>query len=274
MIVLITIVWVLGCLELGFVLSNHVLWLTKRKERSTWPWNWRLLMPSTKYIDWRYDMYGYNGVRNKTNLFGVGLSPTPNALPQREQADPYVGYKTLALVIDEGRIRCKGCTGSIYDIEAVASCNIPTLYYGGITSGVLTVAQARAFVQALGQESAITDLTHKSPDPLCRCGFYALAERPGDWEYGVFMAQVELYGRVVRGERGWRAEHQRILRLEAKRVCPYNHQDDLDRSAVGFISAASETLIPVCDHHGQQHSNFMDLAELTGKIGTEVAWAA
>ena len=270
MIWFLTVLYLVGMMSFIFLGVNHIHWLFRpRSERKTWPWNWRLLTPTTKYIDWRYDNYGYNGKRmpQRSSYRTGGPVPFPlSSLPERNQADPYVGYKTLALVIDEGRIRCKGCTGSIYDIEAVASCNIPTLYYGGITSGVLTVAQARAFVQALGQESAITDLTHKSPDPLCRCGFYALAERPGDWEYGLFMAQVELYGRVVRGERGYRAERQRVLSLEARRICTRCKQ-----KAHGFAVGDSGQISTMCSKCSVL--SLAKPAEMTAKLGTQVSWA-
>src|SRR5438128_10471616 len=62
---------------------------------------------------------------------------------------------------------------------------------------------------------------HAAPDEDCQCGIYALAERElpyysydaeGAWAYPVF-GTVALYGRVVRGSRGYRAEKARATSL-------------------------------------------------------------
>jgi hypothetical protein len=67
---------------------------------------------------------------------------------------------------------------------------------------------------------------HQAPDPDCSCGIYALAEEDlpyynydaeagafdGAFAYPVF-GQVALYGVVVRGTRGYRAEKARPVAL-------------------------------------------------------------
>ncbi len=63
--------------------------------------------------------------------------------------------------------------------------------------------------------------SHQAPDLRCSCGIYALAEKQlpyyeydadGSFAYPVF-GQVALYGTVIRGTRGYRAEKARPVAL-------------------------------------------------------------
>lgn len=164
-----------------------------------------------------------------------GLSPHTRRigppLPRRQQADPFVGFKTMRVVSEGDRLRFQGSTGSTYDLTAVASCP--------------------------------RDGGHESPGDGCSCGFYALASKPKNWEYGAFMASVEMYGKVIVGRHGWRAQKQRILKIEARPNC-----GTCGAEATGFSIGSDVT--PVCGEHADD--SFVTLAELTGKIGTEVSW--
>jgi hypothetical protein len=56
---------------------------------------------------------------------------------------------------------------------------------------------------------------HKRPEPGDgHCGFYAW--KPGQsfpWTAGTWLLEVDLYGRVIEHERGYRAQKQRVLRI-------------------------------------------------------------
>ena len=204
-------------------------------------------------------------------------NPVPKNLPVRQQSDPWIGYKTLKMVVDEGRLRFRGQTGAVYDLESTAKCAAMNSVWA-YTNAIYSSQQIRYTYGVDGTITAHLDPPipeqssqelHRSPDPDCSCGFYALADRPKDWEYGAFLAQVELYGRTVRGELGWRVECQRVLQIEAKKTCVVNgHGTD----AVGFSTGADGTIIAVCKDHGAL--NYATPSELTGKIGTEVRWSA
>jgi hypothetical protein len=68
---------------------------------------------------------------------------------------------------------------------------------------------------------------HHVPDPGCLCGFYA--HRDGvtspAWTWGrepfdiYALLEVELYGRVVEGSQGLRAEKQRVLSVTVRAAC-------------------------------------------------------
>ena len=56
---------------------------------------------------------------------------------------------------------------------------------------------------------------HKRPEPDDgHCGFYAWKPgRPFPWTAGTWLLEVDLYGRVVEHEHGYRAQKQRVLRI-------------------------------------------------------------
>ena len=56
---------------------------------------------------------------------------------------------------------------------------------------------------------------HERPEPGDgHCGFYAWKpDQPFPWMAGTWMLEVDLYGRVVEHEHGYRAQKQRVLRI-------------------------------------------------------------
>jgi hypothetical protein len=56
---------------------------------------------------------------------------------------------------------------------------------------------------------------HERPEPgEGNCGFYAWKPgQPFPWTAGTWLLEVDLYGRVVEHERGYRAQKQRVLRI-------------------------------------------------------------
>lgn len=51
-----------------------------------------------------------------------------------------------------------------------------------------------------------------SPDEHCHCGFYAVKNLNSSELYeGTFILEVELYGKIIEGELGYRAQYQRVL---------------------------------------------------------------
>lgn len=61
---------------------------------------------------------------------------------------------------------------------------------------------------------------HKAPDPDCQCGFYAVPADVDAWHsMGTVDLLVELSGTVIEHDRGYRAEHQRVIQMYVPR-CP------------------------------------------------------
>ena len=111
-----------------------------------------------------------------------GTSP-PDQDP-RPGVDTIVAWKGAGLSKRDGKWQFSGYGGRTYDIEAVAEC-------------------------AAGRD-------HKAPDPKCDCGFYAVPANDHRLYSTGLLLEVELYGRVMEGERGYRAEKMRVLSATAK----------------------------------------------------------
>lgn len=100
-------------------------------------------------------------------------------LPRSKADVPILAYKSAALDLRNGRFLALTNDGG-YGVDADARCG-------------------------MGHR-------HKSPDLHCRCGFYAMRNADAVVPFGVLL-EVELSGRVVVHEDGYRAGHQRVLHI-------------------------------------------------------------
>ena len=295
-----------GVAYVVLVLVNHGLyWCTETYDPVINPWgswNWRLLSP----LIWQYQLWAgkqkeqrraaqaippldsmslhiqqlqkaiQNGALTLNQFRGVSayavLSTSAftsyyhNArepLPVREQTDTFIGYKTLKVFAHDGKLQFRGVCGNYYGVDATAECR-------GDAPWKLNYVQyfaAGIRPPAFAPDPDFAPGNHKSPLQGCTCGLYALKEPADDWEYGAFRATVELFGTVIVGEKGYRAERQRILKIEARRECVVCHE-----VAAGFSTGADGQVVAVCEQHGVL--SCASPSELTGKLGTEVRWAA
>jgi hypothetical protein len=168
-------------------------------------------------------------------------APRRNPRPDKmdvSRTEPFIGWKTLGVVLNGDGVWLKGQRG----------------HYG-------------VFARAVCPEMR----PHHVPDWDCTCGFYAMKTPPPEPEYGAFRAEVELFGTVIEAENGYRAECQRVLSLQAFRTCS---KDGCDRQAAVFkVNTNPEkrgTVIARCHKH--RGGEFLALADLTAKIGTEIRW--
>jgi hypothetical protein len=65
---------------------------------------------------------------------------------------------------------------------------------------------------------------HPAPDPRCTCGFYAVADDEQLWRLGtgdpeLVVLDVDLSGRVIEHEHGYRASNQRVRQVSVPRRC-------------------------------------------------------
>lgn len=115
---------------------------------------------------------------------------------------PIIAYKCAALIWRPG------------GLFALAS-------YGGFTdSAVQTDADARCLSRTYDFVSGRSrPALHEAPGVSCKCGFYAVrtVDEARAAGYGLVTLDVELSGRVVVHERGYRAQHQRVLRVHLPR---------------------------------------------------------
>jgi hypothetical protein len=134
-----------------------------------------------------------------------------------------------------------------------------------------------------------------APDVHCTCGFHALRERrvakvaifPYVW------LDVELLGRVIVHERGYRAGRQRVLAVLAGSACriappcplpPATIVLDPLKDVFGIRDGPPEEgnplrLVPWCSRHAPGQAEWvgspfpaLNPSDLAGMLGTEVRW--
>lgn len=115
------------------------------------------------------------------------------------------------------------------------------------------------------------DSGHVVPDPDCTCGFWAyLPEQSGCHEdlSGVRL-DVELAGRVIECERGYRAERQRVLGAWLPGRCAYFL---CPRPARWWCFEPSENSGPFCQDHLVPSRFVASTSQLTACTGIEFRW--
>lgn len=87
---------------------------------------------------------------------------------------------------------------------------------------------------------------HEAPHQSCTCGFYALPVDIEPWDVGAeyVTLMVELSGRVVEHDQGYRAQHQRIIECQFA-PCPYCRA----KSEVILANYIEESTMACCAKH-------------------------
>ena len=109
-----------------------------------------------------------------------------------------------------------------------------------------------AFYRQLGEAyGALAHATcaladHDAPDSDCSCGFYAVADESQLWRLGadepeLAVLDVELAGRVIEHDHGYRASHQRVTHVRFHGVCVR-----CGKQAVTFAHRRFGGLVPSC----------------------------
>lgn len=185
--------------------------------------------------------------------------PKEPPLPKRKQADPIVAYKRAKIVCDPWRLFGVGMHAA-YNADDKAVC-----HYGQSRMGPIPPPK------------------HDAPHVGCGCGFYAmplewLGRVAADYRDAVCDVQVELFGKVIVCERGWKAERQRVLGVWVDPVCKACF-----RTAVGMWEhvvpvGGHRYVMPLCKWCVKDRSEFnskrgeVKVADLANEWGVEVRW--
>lgn len=118
---------------------------------------------------------------------------------------------------------------------------------------------------------------HKAPDVDCSCGFYAYApESFGRLETDSIYAEVDFYGRVIEYDYGYRAEHQRIMRICIKNRCSVIPCDaPSTRKLWTILENKSSIMAPFCSRHEPRAFDVFksfSIEEIANQLGTEIVW--
>lgn len=195
------------------------------------------------------------------SLHGAAYHPRASeeagaGLAERQQDEPITAWKQARLAFAGGRyyfMPLTGAGGSGYDAEAVARCET--------TDWSLSIS--------LYSSWGTGPTPHTAPSLDCRCGFYALTEPP-EQDPALCLLEVDLYGRVIVCEKGYRAEKQRVLSVTVSPRCYYC--SDTETHLVVF--GEGDALGVRCAAHTPADAIVVSAEQVAGLLGTEVRRAA
>jgi hypothetical protein len=110
---------------------------------------------------------------------------------------------------------------------------------------------------------------HEAPHARCSCGFYAVADDAQLWRLGadepaLVVLDVELAGRVIEHEHGFRASDQRVRSVRCHGACVR-----CGRRASVFTERHFGSLVPSCDRCARHP---MTAEEVSASLGVPVAF--
>lgn len=182
----------------------------------------------------------------------------PRDLPRRPVAQPPRGEKAALVLLspDRRRARFSGlAVAATYDADATARCS-------------------RQRCPVAGE--------HEVPHAAGTCGFHATTDDPLGWMLPESaLLQVELYGRIIRHERGWRAARQRVLGARFLQACMSCYSPAPDAVLVTAPAPTDQRALlvgPRCPRCADawrwpDAGERVAMADLAGLLGTEVCWA-
>lgn len=220
------------------------------------------------YDDYVAQLLGY-GAR----YGGAALSaPIPEGIPTEQTMDAIQAWKIARLYTPDGRTVKLGAVHQPTDhpIEGTAIC------YRSHDS-----MMAMYFAVSSGRQSFTSPSTHFTPSLDCQCGFYAWKTTQGAHEYmkgipdGYVLMQVELFGRVIQHENGYRAQSQRVLGVQVPSTCS-GLLCGQPATCLEFLAHGREAPYKVlCAAHRPALSlSVVGVADIANALGCEVTWAS
>lgn len=162
---------------------------------------------------------------------GVVPAPTTDVELERVESDmPILAHRIARLRFDGKPPFAAIHQTTRFGVDADAKCE------GWFTTLRVTLSFGSAYP---GEGS------HPAPKVDCSCGFYALPSDVEPWDEGCDFVtlMVELSGTVIEHEKGYRAQHQRVVECQVP-ACPFcgQHADVVlvgeDRQMTGTACAA------------------------------------
>jgi hypothetical protein len=111
---------------------------------------------------------------------------------------------------------------------------------------------------------------HDAPDADCSCGFYAVDDDTHLWRLGadepeLAVLDVELAGRVIEHDHGYRASHQRVVKVQFHGVCVR-----CGKRAETFSHRRFGSLVPSCRRCARR---LVELDEVSASLEVPVAFS-
>lgn len=210
------------------------------------------------------------------DVFNSWFTTTPPAAPKPTESKPKgaVGRMGEQLKVEHTQDAVRGFRAArLYVNHRTRSMYLSSMNFYDKKLEADQVAECRcsttpARYNPIGEERSYGP--HKViPDPHGTCGFYAVKDKK-DADQSLLMLDVELYGRVIVHDKGYRAEKQRVLQAVLE---PCN--GFICRNASTGVSAERDDegdweVRPYCDDCRPFGAPTYSLSQLADIIGTEV----
>jgi hypothetical protein len=195
------------------------------------------------------------------HAFRTAMSPSPASIQHRDE--PVHGWKLAILVKDARNMMFRSITRHAFYTAGRQRfiCQCPD-------------AQFPPILRAPHQKPTVGDDSS--------CGWYAMKNRHDSlqayktrmarspYEMNAWLLEVDLWGTVVEGERGYRGEYQRVLSVQpaGKPEMAITHQNQLylTGNQILYRPIYRGLMVPPM-------KPVLCVADLAGKLGTEVLWS-
>ena len=111
---------------------------------------------------------------------------------------------------------------------------------------------------------------HDAPHESCGCGFYGVKDKSN--AQGRIIAEVDLYGKVIEHELGYRAEYQRVLSVRVIRPVHCGDAFLCDGRPELLWFSKKGGIQGICAECASQKKRVATLSKLAARLGVEVRW--
>lgn len=193
---------------------------------------------------------------------GIDVAPVPQpSLEVVQQQEPIRAWRGLRLCAERATVHLAPLNGQygIFKPEDRAICHAANDYLCRLTYSAYANARYNLPVR------------HEAPGTNCDCGFYAVKDESGC--QGGLHAEVDLYGRVIEHDYGYRAEYQRVMCvvIPRERYCAGGFLCDQPPEMVAW--KGDGTMLTTCAEHAASFERAATLGRIASRLGVEVRWA-
>lgn len=198
----------------------------------------------------------------------------PPALPVEQSTEAVQAWKVARLYSPDGRTIILGAVNqmAVHPVEGDALC--------------LRSATGATFVGPglwIYDDFVAPNPQHVVPDQSCSCGFYAWKTRNDAQQFChetnaadmTVIMQVELFGKVIQFEKGFRAQSQRVLGIALPPTCS-GMLCGKPAQVINFPNPGRDSRFQVlcAAHTPEQSISVVRLADISNALGCEVTWAS
>ena len=188
-----------------------------------------------------------------------------------EQSEPIRAWRGLAIALEGNNVvlnAINSTNGNFLAVEHKAVCRASENGMFGYVPFTFTMPG----LTMLGSPPPIKPVSgkHDAPHESCGCGFYGVKDKSN--AQGRIIAEVDLYGKVIEHELGYRAEYQRVLSVRVIRPVHCGDAFLCDGRPELLWFSKKGGIQGICAECASQKKRVATLSKLAARLGVEVRW--